>query len=179
MLSSDLALLQHMPGHHLTQEKDRLRVHADAAIKTVARNLQEIATLSNTDPGIVNDTIDSSPGRRRCFNKLCMLGADFGKHIAQLRDSQKEQGKEPSPPDPQTDTGMLGLTAPPMGAWMIGWSIFKRSSKRLFGQLGAAGGGAPCARAPTPVKIAAVVPAPRIMAFRLLIFDTWNHAFHN
>src|SRR5271165_4463688 len=74
MLSSDLALPQHMPGHHLTQEKDRLRVHADAAIKTLARNLQEIATSSNTDPGIVNDTIDSSPGRRRCFNKLCMLG---------------------------------------------------------------------------------------------------------
>jgi hypothetical protein len=42
---------------------------------------------------------------------------------------------------------MMGLTAPPMGAWMIGWSIFKRSSKRLFGQLGAAGGGAPYPRA--------------------------------
>src|SRR5271165_633925 len=41
MLSSDLALLQHMPGHHFTQEKDRLRVHADAAIKTLARSLQE------------------------------------------------------------------------------------------------------------------------------------------
>src|SRR5271165_1711402 len=60
MLSSDLALLQHMPGHHLTQEKDRLRVHADAAIKTLARTLQEIATLSNTDPGIVNDTKTAS-----------------------------------------------------------------------------------------------------------------------
>src|SRR5208283_1359471 len=97
------------------------------------------------------------------------LGADFGDHIAHLRGSQKGTRKRAEPPDLQTATGMLGLTAPPMGAWMIGWSIFKRSSKRLFGQLGAAGGGAPCARAPTPVKIAAVVPAPSTMAFRLLI----------
>jgi hypothetical protein len=57
-----------------------------------------------------------------------------------------EQGNDPRPPALQTATGMAGLVCKPIGAWMSGCSIFKRSSKRLFGQDLTAGSPS-CARA--------------------------------
>jgi hypothetical protein len=73
MLSSDFALFQHVPGDRLTQEKHCLCVHSKAAIKAFAGDVQQITAFSDTDTGIVHETINPSPAPRCRLDKLCVL----------------------------------------------------------------------------------------------------------
>jgi hypothetical protein len=63
-----------------------------------------------------------------------------------------------------------------MGAWMIGWSIFKRSSNLLFGQLGAAGGGVPCARAPFGASRLAAPPIDKATPLIAAAFKSFRRS---
>src|SRR5689334_880333 len=61
MLSSDFALLQHISRDTLTQEENRPGVHTNAAVETVACNVQKITALRDTNARIVHQAIDAPP----------------------------------------------------------------------------------------------------------------------